>query len=42
MLFLQVLQSHLEAVKGAPGEPQVFIEADPDGHGAYRLDWRKF
>ena len=35
-LFLQVLQSHLEAVKGAPGEPQVFIEADPDGHGAYR------
>ena len=34
--ILQVLQSHLEAVKGAPGEPQVFIEADPDGHGAYR------
>merc|ERR1711934_257446 len=32
-----VLQSHLEAVKGAPGEPQVFIEADPDGHGAYRF-----
>ena len=31
-----VLQSHLEAVKGAPGEPQVFIEADPDGQGAYR------
>ena len=32
-----VLQSHLEAVKGNPGEPQVFIEADPDGHGAYRF-----
>merc|ERR1719225_2164626 len=32
-----VLQSHLEAVKGAPGEPQVFIEADPDGQGAYRF-----
>ena len=41
-MFLQVLQSHLEAVKGAPGEPQVFIEADPDGHGAYRLDRKKF
>merc|ERR1719189_3377500 len=32
-----VLQSHLEAVKGAPGEPQVFIEADTDGSGAYRF-----
>merc|ERR1711994_946332 len=29
--------SQVEAVKGAPGEPQVFIEADPDGHGAYRF-----
>ena len=37
--IFQVLQSHLEAVNGAPGEPQVFIEADPDGHGAYR--WAK-
>jgi len=32
-----VIQSHLEAVKGAPGEPQVFIEADPDNNGAYRF-----
>ena len=33
----QVLQSHtLEAVKGAPGEPQVFIEPDPEGNGQYR------
>ena len=34
--IFQVINSHLEVVKGSPGEPQVFIEADPDGHGAYR------
>ena len=26
----------MDAVKAGPGEPQVFIEADPDGNGAYR------
>ena len=38
IIFIQqVLQSHtLEAVKGAPGEPQVFIEPDPEGNGQYR------